>query len=60
MTRLSQLPAAVSVSDAQAQQSVDQMEIITITGDRCVDKMSVASLSKIVCVASMVSFSENA
>ena len=28
--------------------------------DSCADKMSVASLSKIVCVDSMVSFSENA
>ena len=59
MIRLSQL-AAVSVSHAQTQHSVDQLGIITITGDRCADKMSVASLSKIVCVASMVSFSENA
>ena len=52
------LSAAVSISDAQTQHSVDQLGIITKTGDRCADKMSVASLSKIVCVASMVSFSE--
>ena len=30
--------------------TVDQLGIITKTGDRCADKMSVASLSKIVCL----------
>ena len=57
--RLSQ-SAVSEVSHAQGQHSVDQLGIITKTGDRCADKMSVASLSKIVCVASMVSLSENA
>ena len=60
MIRLSQSATVSAVSHAQGQHSVDQMGIITKTGDRCADKMSVASLSKIVCVASMVSFSENA